>query len=149
MDNENTTTDIITEEFEDLTLFDEKSDAQKEREKIEKDLIQRQDELQIELESQIEGKTQKIDEKSYLRKRIEEKDRHIAELNKEIKYIKTTEIHKLNNKLDSNEEAINRFSERIESLESTIRELNDLLQPRALSKLEKQRILSDFFREEN
>ncbi len=149
MDNENTTTDIITEEFEDLTLFDKKSDAQKEREKIEKDLIQRQDELQIELESQIEGKTQKIDEISYLRKRIEEKDRHIAELNKEIKYIKTTEIVKLNNKLDSNEEAINRFSERIESLESTIRELNDLLQPRALSKLEKQRILSDFFREEN
>ncbi len=149
MDNENTTTDIITEEFEDLTLFDKKSDAQKEREKIEKDLIQRQDELQIELESQIEGKTQKIDEISYLRKRIEEKDIHIAELNKEIKYIKTTKIHKLNNKLDSNEEAINRFSERIESLESTIRELNDLLQPRTLSKLEKKRILSDFFREEN
>jgi len=149
MGNENTTTDIVTEEFEDLALFDKESDVQKEREKYEKDLIKRQDELQIEPESQTEGKTQKIDEISYLRKKVEEKDRHIAELNKEIKYIKTTEILKLHNKLESNNEAIRGFSERIESLESTIRELNDLLQPRAISNGEKQRILSDFFREEN
>ena len=71
MDNENTTTDIETEDFEDLTFFDKELDVQEEREKKEKDLIKRQDELQIEPESQIEGKTQKIDEIRYLGKKVE------------------------------------------------------------------------------
>jgi len=98
------------------------------------------------------------DEVEYLRKKLDEKDQQILtqqtrtyeannkieKLNDKIKELQTEQIVKLENIIEGNNNSITLLSEKIKNLENTIKELQDLIQPRSITKEDFERKLAQF-----